>query len=61
MTSAVISALLKKTFDRKYLLTVPLAPMPISTSGSNTILSWALTLYSKPSKTKHQCYKSSSD
>ena len=60
MSSAVISALRKKTCSVASLLVAPRPPVDIGPSGSSTQLSWASTPYSKPSKTKYQCFKSSS-
>ena len=61
MLSAVTSALLTKTSPREYLLVDPPAPIPIGQPGSATQLKWASTPYSKPSKTKYNTYRSSSE
>ena len=61
MLSAVTSALRKKTCNAESLLVEPAPPTPIGACGKSTQLSWAAIPYSKPSKTKYQCYKSFSD
>ena len=61
MSLAVISVLRMKKFNTASLLAVPPPPIHIGTSGSSTQLSWASTPYSKPSKTKYPCFRSSSD
>lgn len=61
MSSAVISALLTRKSKQESLLVEPPPPIPTGGCGKNTQLSWASVPYSKPSKTKYQCYKSSSD
>jgi hypothetical protein len=61
MLSGVISALRTKMSPRESLLVAPPAPVLIGTPGSATPLSWASTPYSKPSRTKYNTYKSSSD
>ena len=60
-TSSVTSALLRKMCSLESLLVVPPLPTPIGPSGLTTPLSWASTPFSKPSRTKYQSYKSSSD
>ena len=59
MSSAVISALRRKPSRPESLLVEPAAPSPIGPSGRSSSLSWPSIPYSKPSKTKYQCYKSS--
>ena len=61
MDSSVISALRMKTCNTEYLWVDPLPPTPIGPSELNTLLSWASTPFSKPSKTKCQSYKCSTD
>eukprot|EP00804_Cyclotella_cryptica_P008355 CCRYP_018334-RB/>CCRYP_018334-RB protein AED:0.28 eAED:0.28 QI:0/0/0/1/0/0/2/0/291 len=57
--SAVTSALLRKQSKRESLLVMPPKPSLPGLSGPTSQLSWASTPFSKPSKTKYQCYKSS--
>ena len=59
MISAVISALHRKQPRRKSLLVEPPPATRLGDSGSSSQLSWPLTPFSKPSKTKYQSYKSS--
>jgi hypothetical protein len=61
MTSAMISALRMKRSNAECLQVEPRPPIHTGQSGSSSHLSWASTPYSKPSKTKYQSYKSSSD
>ena len=61
MLSAVISALRTKTSPRESLLVAPPVPIPIGLPGSATQLKWASTPYSKPSRTKYNTYRSSSE
>lgn len=56
--SAVTSALLRKQSKRELLLVTPPKPSLPGISGPPSQLSWASTPFSKPSKTKYQCYKS---
>ena len=58
--SAIISALLRKQSPRESLLAEPVPPVACGTSGSPSVVSWAPTPFSKPSRTKYQSYKSSS-
>eukprot|EP00804_Cyclotella_cryptica_P023819 CCRYP_011179-RB/>CCRYP_011179-RB protein AED:0.21 eAED:0.21 QI:0/0/0/1/0/0/2/0/291 len=58
--SAVTSELLRKQSKRGSLLVMPPKPSLPGLSGPTSQLSWALTPFSKPSRTKYQCYKSSS-
>jgi hypothetical protein len=60
MSSAVISALRRKTCNAKSLWVEPPLPAPTGQSGLTSQLKWASTPYSKPSTTKYQSYKSSS-
>ena len=60
MTSAVISALLKKPYNVESLRDEMPAPTPTGTPGAVSQLSWASTPFSKPSRTRYQSYKSSS-
>ena len=60
LTSAVISALHRKTSNMESLLVELPPPAPIGDSGFSTAISWASTPYSKPSKTKYPSFKSSS-
>ena len=61
ITSSVISALRRKTSKPESLLAVPPPPVHTGPNGPSTQLAWASIPLSKPSKTKYQCYKSSSD
>ena len=61
MVSSVITALLTKTLPVESLLVDPPAPTLIGQRGHVTPLRWASNPFSKPSKTRYQCYKSSSD
>ena len=60
LVSSVISALQRKQSPRESLLVEPVPPLPAGVSGSNSVMNWASTPFSKPSKTKYQSYKSSS-
>ena len=60
MTSSVISALQRMTSTRESLLVAPPPVMLNGTSGSSTQLTWASTPFSKPSKIKYPCFRSSS-
>ena len=60
MTSSVISALQRTTSTRESLLVAPPLVIHSGTSGSSTPLTWASTPFSKPSKIKYPCFKSSS-
>ena len=60
LTSAVISALHRKTSNVESLLVELPPPVPTGDSGFSTAISWASTPYSKPSKTKYPSFKSSS-
>ena len=59
LTSAVISALLRKACKPESLLVVPPPSKPSGKSGSPSPLTWASTPFSKPSRTKYTSYKSS--
>jgi hypothetical protein len=61
MVSSVISALRKKRCNVESLLADPPPPAHTGTNGTSSPLTWASTPFSKPSKTKYQSYKSSSD
>ena len=61
LVSAVISALRKKQSPRESLLVEPIPPSPTGSSGSPLPMNWASTPFSKPSRTKYQSYKSSSN
>ena len=61
LVSAIISALHRKQSPRESLLAEPALPLPTGRSGSPSQMSWASTPFSKPSKTKYQSYKSSSN
>jgi hypothetical protein len=61
MVSSVISALRKKRCNVESLLADPPPPAHTGTNGTSSQLTWASTPFSKPSKTKYQSYKSSSD
>jgi hypothetical protein len=58
--SAIISALLRKQSPRESVLAAPAPPSECGISGSPSVLNWASTPFSKPSRTKFQSYKSSS-
>ena len=58
--SAIISALLRKQSPRESVLVAPAPPSACGTSGSPSVMTWASTPFSKPSKTKYLSYKSSS-
>ena len=61
IASAVISALRMKRSSAESLWAAPRPVTRTGTSGTSTPLTWASIPYSKPSKTKYQSYKSSSD
>ena len=61
MTSAVISALRKQQCKPESLLVEPKAPQHTGQNGKSSFLSWPSIPYSKPSKTKYLCYKSSAN
>lgn len=61
LVSAIHSALRKKQSPRESLLVEPSPPSPRGRSGSTSQLTWASTPFSKPSRTKYQSYKSSSN
>jgi hypothetical protein len=58
VVSAVTSALLRKQSRRESLQVVPPVPLPLGTSGVTSPVTWALTPFSKPSRTKYHSYKS---
>jgi len=60
MVSAVTSALLKKPYNVESLQDETPAPTPTGDPGAISLLSWASTPFSKPSRTKYQSSKSSS-
>ena len=60
MISSVILALHRKTSSVECLLVEPPPRTPTGPSGSNSVITWASTPYSKPSKTKYPSFKSSS-
>ncbi|EJK60002.1 hypothetical protein THAOC_19721 [Thalassiosira oceanica] len=59
IVSSVISALRKERSPPESLWVEPNPPRPYGTYGKGTVLNWASTPLSKPSKTKYQSYKSS--
>ena len=59
--SCVTSALRKRTCPLESLLVEPAAPIPTGNSGPHSQLKWASVPFSKPSRTKYKCYKSSAD
>ena len=61
ITSSVISALLKKQSPRESALVAPARASRTGTNGSTSAITWASTPFSKPSTTKYQSYKSSSN
>ena len=61
LVSAVISALRRKQSPKESLLAEPAPPLPTGRSGSPSQMKWASTPFSKPSRTKYQSYKSSSN
>ena len=61
VTSSVISALRRKTSKAESLLVEPPPPTLIGKSGTASQLTWASIPYSKPSRTRYQSYKSSSE
>ena len=61
MLSAVTSALRRKTCAAESLLAAPPPPTPTGGNGKTTQLNWASIPFSKPSRTKYKCYKSSSN
>ena len=60
LLSAVISALHRKTCNVESLLAAPPPATPTGPSGPPSLLNWASTPYSKPSKTKYPSFRSSS-
>ncbi len=58
IVSAVTSALLRKQSKRESLQVAPPAPLPLEPSGVTLPVAWALTPFSKPSRTKYHFYKS---
>jgi len=60
MISCVISALHRKTSSVECLLVEPPPRTPTGKSGFSSVIKWASTPYSKPSKTKYPSFKSSS-
>ena len=60
VVSGILSALRKQQLQRESLLVEPRPPSPRGRSGLTSPLSWASTPFSKPSKTKYQSFKSSS-
>ena len=61
MSSAVISVLRMKKCNAGSLLVEPPPPIPTGKNGSSTQLTWASIPFSKPSKIKYPCFRSSSD
>ena len=59
--SCVTSALRKRTCPVESLLVAPEAPVPIGNNGPHSQLNWASVPFSKPSRTKYKCYRSSAD
>ena len=59
VTSAVISALLRKQSSKESLLVEPKVQSPHGKSGKSLQVSWASTPFSKPTATKYSSYKSS--
>ena len=56
--SSVISALQTKLSKPESLLVAPAPPLPPGNNGKPSVLKWPSIPFSKPSKTKYQCYKS---
>ena len=56
--SSVISALQRKRLPPESLWAEPRPPRPSGRSGKTSVLTWASTPFSKPSKTKYHSYKS---
>ena len=59
IVSSVISALQRKRSPPESLWVEPRPPAQSGRSGKTTVLTWASTPFSKPSRTKYQSYKSS--
>ena len=58
VTSAVISALLRKQSNKESLLVNPPVLSPLGISGKCSQVNWASTPFSKPTSTKYHSYKS---
>jgi hypothetical protein len=58
VVSSVITALQNKRSTPESLWAEPRQPVQPRRSGKTTVLTWASTPFSKPSKTKYQSYKS---
>jgi hypothetical protein len=58
VVSVVTSALLRKQSRWESLQVVSPVPLPLGTSGVPSPVTWALTPFSKPSRTKYHSYKS---
>ena len=61
VVSGILSALRKKQLPRESLLVEPSPPSRRGKNGSTSQLNWASTPFSKPSKTRYQSFKSSSN
>ena len=59
IVSSVLSALQRKRLPPESLWVAPNPPRPYGTYGKGSVLNWASTPFSKPSKTKYQSYHSS--
>ena len=59
ITSAVISALLRRQSNRESLRVEPKVQSQLGPSGKSSQVSWASTPFSKPTATKYSSYKSS--
>ena len=59
VTSSVISSLLRKRSSPESVLVEPKGTAQLGDSGKASAIQWATTPFSKGSKTKYQCYKSS--
>ena len=60
ITTAVLSALRKKTCNAESLLVVPPPPTPTGQNGHSSPIAWASIPYSKPRRTKYRSSSSSS-